>query len=137
MTKTGTNGTAPKTLRCAIYTRKSTEEGLDSDFNSLDAQREAAEAFVQSQRGEGWTALPDRYDDGGYSGGNMDRPAVQRLLSDIAAKKVDVESILTLRWRVAGESALDVLERSPGGRLFKTADEVDDYVRRERESWEP
>src|SRR5438128_2259997 len=65
-------------LRCAIYTRKSTEEGLDQDFNSLDAQRESAEAFVKSQAAEGWTCLPERYDDGGYTGGNMDRPALKR-----------------------------------------------------------
>jgi site-specific DNA recombinase len=76
-------------LRCAIYTRKSTDEGLDQEFNSLDAQRESAEAFIQSQRGEGWEILPDRYDDGGFSGGNMERPALQRLLADIAAGRVD------------------------------------------------
>src|ERR1700681_1422236 len=76
-------------VRCAIYTRKSTEEGLEQEFNSLDAQRESAEAFVRSQAGEGWTCLPDRYDDGGYTGGNMDRPALQRLLADIEAGKVD------------------------------------------------
>ena len=63
-------------LRCAIYTRKSTEEGLDQEFNSLDAQREAAEAFIQSQRREGWIALPELYDDGGFTGANMDRPAL-------------------------------------------------------------
>jgi len=62
----------PSRLRCAIYTRKSTEEGLDQEFNSLDAQREAAEAFVQSQRREGWIALPELYDDGGFTGANMD-----------------------------------------------------------------
>jgi len=76
-------------VRCAVYTRKSTEEGLDSDFNSLDAQREAGEAFVASQRSEGWACLPDRYDDGGFTGGNMERPALQRLLADIQAGKVD------------------------------------------------
>jgi site-specific DNA recombinase len=72
-------------VRCAIYTRKSTEEGLDQEFNSLDAQREAAEAFVRSQRHQGWMLLPERYDDGGFSGGNLDRPALQRLLDDIEA----------------------------------------------------
>jgi len=77
------------TVRCAIYTRKSTDEGLDSDFNSLDAQREAGEAFIQSQRSEGWVCLPDRYDDGGFSGGNVERPALQRLLGNIAAGRVD------------------------------------------------
>jgi site-specific DNA recombinase len=76
-------------VRCAIYTRKSTEEGLEQEFNSLDAQRESAEAFIRSQTHEGWTCLPDRYDDGGFTGGNMERPALQRLLADIQAGKVD------------------------------------------------
>jgi DNA invertase Pin-like site-specific DNA recombinase len=75
--------------RCAVYTRKSTEEGLDMAFNSLDAQREACEAYVASQRGEGWMLVEDRYDDGGYSGGNMERPGLKRLLADIGAGKVD------------------------------------------------
>ena len=77
-------------LRCAIYTRKSTEEGLEQAFNSLDAQREACEAYVLSQAGEGWDCLPDLYDDGGWSGGNMDRPALKRLLGDIAKGRIDV-----------------------------------------------
>src|SRR5450756_186874 len=76
--------------RCAIYTRKSSEEGLEQSFNSLDAQREACEAFILSQREEGWKALPAHYDDGGYSGGTMERPALQRLLQDVEAKKVNV-----------------------------------------------
>lgn len=79
----------PPPVRCAIYTRKSSEEGLDQAFNSLDAQREACEAYVLSQTGEGWSALRDRYDDGGISGGTMERPALKRLLADIAAGKVD------------------------------------------------
>jgi len=79
----------PTVIRCAIYTRKSTEEGLDQEFNSLDAQRESAEAYIASQRNEGWTCLPTKYDDGGFTGGNMDRPAVQRLLADIEAGKID------------------------------------------------
>jgi site-specific DNA recombinase len=79
-----------KTVRCAIYTRKSTDEGLEKDFNSLDAQREAAEAYIASQIGEGWVCLPDRYDDGGFTGANLDRPALQRLIADIQAGKVDV-----------------------------------------------
>ncbi len=78
-----------KEVRCAIYTRKSTEEGLDQDFNSLDAQRESAEAFIRSQQREGWTALPDHYDDGGFSGSNIERPALKRLLADVQAGKVD------------------------------------------------
>jgi site-specific DNA recombinase len=76
-------------LRCAIYTRKSTEEGLDQEFNSLDAQREAAEAFIQSQRREGWIALPELYDDGGFTGANMDRPALARLLQAVEAGELD------------------------------------------------
>ncbi len=77
-------------VRCAIYTRKSSEEGLEQEFNSLDAQREACEAYVRSQKHEGWQALPALYDDPGYSGGNMERPALKRLLADIAAKRIDV-----------------------------------------------
>ena len=77
-------------LRCAIYTRKSTEEGLDQAFNSLDAQREACEAYAASQRHEGLHVLDTRYDDGGYSGGNLTRPALQRLLADINEGKVDL-----------------------------------------------
>ncbi len=79
-----------KKIRCAIYTRKSTEEGLDQAFNSLDAQREACAAFVVSQKHEGWSALPALYDDGGYSGGTMERPALKRLMADIEAGRVDV-----------------------------------------------
>jgi len=75
--------------RCAIYTRKSTDEGLDQDFNSLDAQRESAEAFILSQRAEGLVTLPERYDDGGFSGGNLDRPALERLLADIRGGAID------------------------------------------------
>lgn len=77
-------------MRCAIYTRKSTEEGLEQKFNSLDAQRESCEAYVLSQAGEGWEALSEFYDDGGWSGGNMDRPALTRLLEDIRKGRVDV-----------------------------------------------
>jgi len=77
------------TLRCAIYTRKSTEDGLEQEFNSLDAQRDAGEAYIASQKSEGWVCLPDRYDDGGFTGGNMDRPALKRLLTDIEDGKVD------------------------------------------------
>ena len=82
--------TPPKRLRCAIYTRKSTEEGLDMEFNSLDAQREACEAYVASQKAEGWAAIRERYDDGGYSGGTLDRPALTQLLKDIEAGLIDV-----------------------------------------------
>jgi len=79
----------PRTIRCAIYTRKSTEDGLQQEFNSLDAQRESAEAYIASQKNEGWVCLPDKYDDGGYTGGNMDRPALKRLLADVDAGSVD------------------------------------------------
>ena len=78
-----------KRVRCAIYTRKSSEEGLDQDFNSLDAQREACEAYIVSQKAEGWVALPEFYDDGGISGGTLNRPALQHMLDDIDAGKVD------------------------------------------------
>jgi site-specific DNA recombinase len=77
-------------VRCAIYTRKSSEEGLEQSFNSLDAQREACEAYIRSQRHEGWRVIPTQFDDGGFSGGNMDRPAVKRLMADIEARKVNV-----------------------------------------------
>src|ERR1700677_4799476 len=79
-----------KPLRCAVYTRKSTEHGLDLEFNSLDAQREACEAYIKSQASEGWRAISKRYDDPAYSGGNLDRPALQRLLKDIDAGQIDV-----------------------------------------------
>ena len=79
-----------KRLRCAIYTRVSTEHGLEQDFNSLDAQREAAEAYIKSQAHEGWVLIKAHYDDGGFSGGSMDRPALQRLLGDVQAGSVDV-----------------------------------------------
>ncbi len=79
----------PKTLRCAVYTRKSSEEGLEQDFNSLHAQREACESFIRSQQGEGWRLIKTHYDDGGFSGGTMERPALQRLLEDIRQKLVD------------------------------------------------
>jgi len=81
---------AKRQIRCAIYTRKSTEEGLEQDFNSLDAQREACEAYITSQKIEGWIALAKRYDDGGYSGGTLERPALRRLLQDIEDAAVDV-----------------------------------------------
>src|SRR3954464_7068948 len=80
----------PSRKRCAIYTRKSSEEGLEQEFNSLHAQREACEAYIRSQRHEGWVLVPTAYDDdGGYSGGTMERPALQRLLADIRDGRVD------------------------------------------------
>jgi site-specific DNA recombinase len=101
--KTKSLPTAP--VRCAIYTRKSTEDGLDQDFNSLDAQREAAEAYIHSQAHAGWSALPARYDDGGYSGSNLDRPALQRLVADIEAGQIDC--VLTHRVDRLSRSLLD------------------------------
>jgi DNA invertase Pin-like site-specific DNA recombinase len=77
-------------LRCAVYTRKSSEEGLEQEFNSLDAQREACEAYIASQKAEGWNLVPDRYDDGGISGATLERPALKRLLADIEAQRIDV-----------------------------------------------
>ncbi len=83
-------------VRCAIYTRKSTSEGLDSDFNTLDAQREACEAYIQSQRAEGWVCLEEHYDDGGFSGGTIERPAMQQLLTAISSGSV-VKSIYSCK----------------------------------------
>ena len=97
--------TAKHDLRCAIYTRKSSDEGLEQEFNSLDAQREACEAYIRSQRGQGWSCIRSRYDDGGCSGGTMERPALQRLLADIRDRKVDI----VLVYKV------DRLTRSLGG----------------------
>ena len=79
-----------KPLRCAVYTRKSTDEGLDMEYNSLEAQRDAGLAYVASQRHEGWIALQDGYDDGGFSGGNIERPGLRRLMADIEAGKIDI-----------------------------------------------
>ncbi len=85
----GENRSPAPLIRCAVYTRKSTEEGLEQEFNSLMAQREAAEAYVRSQRGQGWVLVSGRYDDGGFSGANMERPALKRLLADVEARRVD------------------------------------------------
>src|SRR5947209_8184168 len=76
--------------RCAIYTRVSTDSGLEQDFNSLDNQREASEAYIKSQAHEGWKLVRDRFDDGGFSGGSMERPALQKLLEEIRARRIDV-----------------------------------------------
>ena len=90
MTKPSANGTPThRVVRCAVYCRKSTEHGLEQAFNSLDAQRESGVAYIKSQQHQGWMGVPERYDDGGFTGGNTDRPALQRLLADIAAGKVD------------------------------------------------
>src|SRR5580765_5040002 len=93
--KNGTTAAAKAQIRCAIYTRKSSEEGLEQDFNSLDAQREACEAFIRSQRHEGWHLLSERFDDGGYSGGTMGRPALTRLLA--AARDGGIETVVVYK----------------------------------------
>lgn len=100
--------TATAPVRCAIYTRKSTDEGLDKDFNSLDAQREAAENYIAAQREEGWTALADRYDDGGFSGGTTNRPALQRLLADVETGKIDC--VVVYKYDRLSRSMLDFLQ---------------------------
>ena len=99
--------------RCAIYTRKSTEHGLELEFNSLDAQREACEAYVKSQASEGWRGLPQRYDDPAYSGVHMERPALRRLLKDIDAGLVDVSpsGVRNVNDPRAGNNALRKIKR--------------------------
>ena len=94
----GTKGAAtpPKSVRCAIYTRKSTDEGLDQDFNSLDAQRESCASYIASQKHEGWVMVPDRFDDGGFTGANIERPALKRLMAKVEAGEVDVVVIYKL-----------------------------------------
>jgi len=89
MSKTRKSTPENPAVRCAIYTRKSTEEGLDQEFNTLDAQRVSGEAYIRSQQHEGWQCVPDHYDDGGFTGGNMDRPALRRLIADIEAGKIN------------------------------------------------
>ena len=114
------NLTTKRGLRCAIYTRVSTDQGLEQDFNSLDAQREASEAYIKSQAHEGWRLVRDRYDDGGFSGGSMDRPALQMLLMDVQARRIDVIVVykvdrLTLiarRLRQAEQRVVDIVEQA-------------------------
>jgi len=100
--------TATAPVRCAVYTRKSTDEGLDKDFNSLDNQREAAELYIQSQQGENWIALSGRYDDGGFSGGSTNRPALQRLIADVEAGKIDI--VVVYKYDRLSRSMLDFLQ---------------------------
>lgn len=100
--------TATAPVRCAIYTRKSTDEGLDRDFNSLDAQREAAESYVASQRHENWVLVADRYDDGGFTGANVNRPGLQRLLADVEAGKINV--VVVYKYDRLSRSMLDFLQ---------------------------
>ncbi len=108
--RAGSNGTAapPAVVRVAVYCRVSTDERLDMEFNSLDAQRAAVEAFIESQRGQGWQALPERYDDGGYTGANTDRPAFQRLMADIEAGEIDV--VATYKLDRLSRSLLDFMK---------------------------
>jgi site-specific DNA recombinase len=94
-------------IRCVSYTRKSTDEGLEREFTTLDAQREACEAYIASQQHEGWIALPTRYDDGGFSGATLERPAMQRLLADIEAGEIDV--LVCYRLDRVSRSLLDFL----------------------------
>src|SRR5215472_14220332 len=106
MTNRSTPNRPPAKLRCAIYTRKSSEEGLEQDFNSLDAQREACEAFIASQKREGWALVGEMYDDGGFSGATMERPAFQRLLSDVSAGKISsAREILPSKTFTSGSKA--------------------------------
>ena len=106
---------SPRPLRCAIYTRKSTEDGLNQPFNTLDAQREAAEAYILSQRHVGWSLVAEHYDDGGYTGGNLDRPALQKLLADMEAGRVDCVVVYKVdrlsRSLLDFARLMDVLER--------------------------
>src|SRR5438105_767981 len=101
-------------VRCAIYTRVSTEHGLDQEFNSLDAQYDAASAYIKSQTHAGWTLIRSRYDDGGYSGGSTDRPDLQRLRDDIRAQKIDVIVVYRRCLERGGVNALvrDLRERN-------------------------
>ena len=94
------NAPITRKLRCAVYTRKSSEEGLEQEFNSLHAQREACEAYITSQRAEGWVLVRDQYDDGGISGGTLDRPGLKRLLSDIEDGLVDVVVVMQLSFEL-------------------------------------
>ena len=103
----GSTRSATRKVRCAVYTRKSSEEGLDMEFNSLDAQRESCEAYIVSQRAEGWTAVSDRYDDGGFSGGTLERPALKRLLAAVEVGKIDV--IIVYKIDRLSRSMLDFL----------------------------
>ena len=109
-------------MRCAVYTRKSSEEGLEQEFNSLQAQREACEAFIISQRHEGWVCLRSGYDDGGFSGATMGRPALQRLLADITAGRVDIVVVYKIDRLTARSPTLPRSSRSAmraARRLFR------------------
>jgi len=111
-------------LRCAIYTRKSTEEGLDQAFNSLDAQREACEAYVRSQKAEGWELQAAAYDDGGWSGGTMDRPGLRRLLEDEFRSQAAASGAPKFDHLPTLGLALEILPRGDAGRLTEHTDEI-------------
>src|SRR4029078_8273878 len=118
-------------LRCAVYTRKSSEEGLEQEFNSLDAQREACEAYIASQKPEGWLLVPEHYDDGGISGATLDRPALQRLLACIEAQRAGVlvvykiDQVSAARVDLIGLNKIDRL----GGALIDFAKRVEVFYR--------
>ena len=116
--------------RCAIYTRKSSEEGLEQEFNSLAAQREACEAYIRSQQHEGWASARTRYDDGGFSGGNIERPALQRLLADIRAGRIDIVVVYKVDRLTLTRTILtfDV----PGGRIGREPLETTKTLSRRR-----
>ena len=107
---------ANKTIRCAIYTRKSTDENLELDYNTLDAQRDSCEAYIKSQQSLGWVCLPEHYDDGGFTGGNINRPAFQQLMADVEDGKVDCIAIYKIdrlsRSLLDFAKIMEVLERN-------------------------
>src|SRR5712664_2703976 len=107
--------TLVKPVRCAIYTRVSTEHGLDQEFNSLDAQYDAGSAYIKSQAHAGWNLIRSRYDDGGYSGGSTDRPDLQKLLEDIRSRKIDV--IVVYKARIVESSLLEADASSAAGNM--------------------
>ena len=112
------SGPATGSVRCAIYTRKSTTEGLDSDFSSLDAQREACEHYIRSQAAQGWALVEQRYDDGGFTGGNLERPALSRLLDDIERGMID--SVVVYKVDRLSRSLIDfarLMERFEKGKV--------------------
>lgn len=122
-------GERPK-IRCAIYTRKSVTEGLEQEFNSLDAQREAAEAYIRSQTGEGWTLLPDVYSDGGFTGGNIERPGVQQLLATV--KRGEVDCIVVYKVDRLSRSLLDfsrIMEILEPDKMPNTTDSLSNFLR--------
>jgi len=113
-------------LRCAVYTRKSTDEGLSQEFNSLEAQREAAEAYIASQRQLGWILVAERYDDGGYTGGNLARPALQKLLRDITQGKIDC--VLVYKVDRLSRSLLDFARLMEGATEIKCSQFGDNVI---------